>query len=78
MSNPQYFSDRAIKYRNLAGNILYAKHGDELRDIATLFDGMADSVRDHDIEQSRLQHRKIIDALDSVLSGWMNEIGSVM
>lgn len=78
MSNPQYFSDRAVKYRKLAGNVLYAKHGDELRDIATLFDGMADSVRDHDVEQSRLQHRKIIDALDSVLSGWMNEIGSVM
>ena len=78
MSNPQYFNERAIKYRKLAENALYAKHGDELRNIATLFDGMADIVRDHDIEGSHLQHKKIIEALESVLSSWMNEIGSVM
>ncbi|MBI3676258.1 MAG: hypothetical protein HY243_06540 [Proteobacteria bacterium] len=78
MSNPQYFSDRAIRYRKLAGDVLYVKHGDELSDIAMLFDRMADSVRDHDVEQSRLQHRKIIDAFESVSSGWVGEIGSTM
>ena len=78
MSNPQYFSDRASKYRKLAGNILYAKHGDELSDIAMLFDRLADSVRNHDVERSRLQHRKIIDALQSVSAGWVGEIGSTI
>ena len=75
MSNPQYFSGRANKYRKLAENILYAGYGDALRDIAALFDRMAESVRDHDVERSRLQHRKIIDALENVISGWVNEIG---
>lgn len=73
MSNPEYFSHRAAGYRQLATSILYVKVGDELRDIATLFDRMADSVRDRDLKNCRLQHREIVEAIDGAVSHWMNE-----
>ena len=72
MSNPQYFSGRAAKYRKLAKSIVFAEFGNELADIATLFDRMADSVRDRNLDDCRLQHRKIMKAVDSAVSGWMN------
>jgi hypothetical protein len=74
VSNPQYFSRRAARYRDLAASILYVKLGDELRDIATLFDRIAESVRDRDLKNCRLQHRRIVEAVDGAVSRWMNEL----
>jgi hypothetical protein len=72
--NPQYFSRRAARYRELSTSILYVKLGDELRDIAALFDRMADSARDRNLDDCRLQHRKIVKALEGAVSGWMNTL----
>ena len=77
MTSPEYFSRRAARYRQLAEGIPDRRHADELRSIAVLFDQMAESVRDHDLVQSRVGHAHIVQALRKALLWWPSDTEAI-
>ena len=77
MSSPEYFAHRAAKYRQLAEGISDCEHAIELRAIAALFDRIAESVRDHDIVQTRVGHVQVVQALRKALLRWPSDARAV-